>query len=89
MERPTYYHTIAFSAEQNSLYVTTGTATKNVITSVGAGTATHSIENADISDGSAECDKGAGIWIWRLGVDTVQRWHDPGLDHDDRLPPRS
>ncbi|HMH16476.1 MAG TPA: DNRLRE domain-containing protein [Edaphobacter sp.] len=66
----TYYHTLAYSGETNSLYVTGGTATKNVVTSVAAGSGNHSIENSGYEDGETVCNTGytGGYAGWPLTV---------------------
>jgi hypothetical protein len=58
--KPAYFHTLVYSGETNSLYVTTGTATKNLIASVGAGATNHSIENAGTTLGEADCTSNEG-----------------------------
>ena len=44
--QPIYYHSVQYSGAANSLMIPSGTAVKNIVTSVGAGSADHSIENS-------------------------------------------
>jgi hypothetical protein len=53
---PSYYHTVVWSGAGDSLLYTSGTASKDLVTSVGAGTADRSIENYGTASGSYECD---------------------------------
>jgi hypothetical protein len=64
----TYYHTLVYSGETNSFYVTGGTATKNIVTSVSAGSSNHSIENSGYGDGETACTTGytGGYAGWSL-----------------------
>jgi len=53
---PTYSQTVIWSAADNAFLVTSGTATKAIVTSVIAGTSDYSFEYSGNADGSYECD---------------------------------
>jgi Collagen triple helix repeat (20 copies) len=75
-----YFHTLAYSGEQNLLYVTSGSVTNNLITSTGAGSANHSIENSGGTSGEANCTINQGTYGfggWQLvqfDAGTVLGW---------------
>jgi hypothetical protein len=53
---PNNAKTLAYSGEQNSLYVTNGTATKGVTLSTSAGSGAHSIENSGNAANTSQLD---------------------------------
>jgi len=52
---PLYYRSIQYSGQSNSLLIPSGADVSHIVTSTGAGSADHSIENSGGSNGSSEC----------------------------------
>ncbi|MEP7043156.1 MAG: hypothetical protein ABI843_08830 [Dokdonella sp.] len=66
--RGLYYRSIQYSGQSNTLLIPSGTPVNNIITSVGAGSADHSIENSGDLNGDSECSNGGanGYGGWTL-----------------------
>ena len=65
--QPIYYHSVQYSGQANSLMIPSGPAVRGIVTSVGAGSADHSIENSGHQNGDSECtthngNSGFGGW---------------------------
>lgn len=58
--QPIYYRSVQYSGAANSLLVPSGTAVKDIVTSVGAGSSNHSIENSGAANGSSDCSTNQG-----------------------------
>jgi hypothetical protein len=65
--QPIYYRSVQYSGQSNTLLIPSGTPVRNIVTSVGAGSADHSIENSGNLNGDSECtvhqgNNGFGGW---------------------------